>query len=228
MARCTQCGIHRRVPAPTTEATPDVHAVAASAPADDERRGLQVLGYLLAAGGFAATLAPGLWLPAGYLGVSAGCVLGLDGTEKRRWLGGLAMGLMLAVLGSTISATVLAGGRGRSGVDDEPLPLLVVSVRSTEYRDGELAVRGTVRNVGKGPAFSPAIELSVHQTSNGKLVASETAYPEDEIETWLQPGDGATFEHLAYIPDDVGSIEWTVTLEDDPGTVIGEDGAASQ
>ena len=173
-----------------------------------------MIGYLLAVAGFTATFAPGLWLGAGFVGVSAGCVLGLNGTPKVRWPGGLLIGLLLSILGSGIGAGVLARDPGLAGdADQGAQPFLVVSVRSSEYRDGELVVRGTVRNVGGGATFSPAIELVVHEASSGTLVATETAYPGGEIEAWLQPRGGASFEHLALIPDNVGPIEWTVTIE---------------
>ena len=199
-------------------------AVQASPPADDERRGLQLIGYLLVVGGFAATLAPGLWLGAGFVGLATGCVLGLSGTPRARWGGGLLMGLLLSILGSVFGASVLTRDRAVAA-DLDPLPLLAVTVHSSYYRDGELVVRGTIRNVGETAAFSPAIDLAVHEVSSGTLVASETAYPDDEIEGWLRPEDGASFEHVALIPDNVGAIEWAVTVEGQLSEVVGE-GAA--
>lgn len=211
-----------RASAPTPKQTTasKTPAAAASSPVDDERRWLQLIGYLLVAGGFTATLAPGLWLGAGFVGVSAGCVLGLSGTPKARWGRGLLMGVLLSILGSVLGASVLTRDRA-ADANREPQPILLVTIRSSDYRNGELIVWGTVHNVGEIAVFSPAIELDVHEASSGTLVAAETAYPDDEIEAWLRPGDRASFEHLALIPDNVGPIEWTVTAEGQSSAVVG-------
>lgn len=63
--------------------------------------------------------------------------------------------------------------------------------------------------------------MNVHDRSSGELVAAEIAYPPGLIDDWLQPGDGARFEHLALIPSYVRRIDWVVTIEDHPGSVDG-------
>lgn len=63
--------------------------------------------------------------------------------------------------------------------------------------------------------------MNVHDRSSGELVAAEITYPPGLIDDWLQPGDGARFEHLALIPSYVRRIDWVVTIEDHPGSVDG-------
>ena len=180
---------------------------------------------MLALAGFSATVAPGWWLGAGFVTISCGYALGSKGTPGVRWRDGLAIGLVLSLLGATIGATVLARDIGAHAAA-VPQPFLEVTVRSSERRQGELVVRGTVRNTGEAPGFGASIELNVYETSSGTLVAAETAYPADTIEAWLAPGAEASFQHVAAIPEGVGPIEWAVVVEDTPGLVTADHGRA--
>ena len=134
-----------------------------------------------------------------------GCVLGLSGTPRARWGGGLLMGLLLSILGSVFGASVLTRDRAVAA-DLDPLPLLAVTVHSSYYRDGELVVRGTIRNVVRPqrsarPSTWPFTRFRVARSSRARQ-----PIPTTEIEGWLRPEDGASFEHLALMPDNVGAI----------------------
>ena len=189
---------------------------------------VRLVGYLLAAAGFAATLQFGLWLAVGFVCVSAGCGLGMAGTPGVRWRNGLLTGLLLSVLGAAIHVGVLAREpAGVADTDQGPPPFLEVTVQSSTHIRGELVVRGVVENTGVGEAYSPALELDVYEASSGTLVAVDTAYPANTVEITLASGDTAAFRHVASIPDGVGEIEWEVIQDEYPGNVVTE-GAALQ
>lgn len=191
---------------------------------DRPRPAVRLLGYLLASGGFAATLQFGVWLAIGFLCVTAGCALGLAGTPGVRWRNGILTGLLLSTLGTAIHIGVLAREH-EPGVnaDQGPSPFLELTVQTSRRVRGELVVQGVVLNTGEGEAFSPAVELEVYEASSGTLVAIESAYPVGTFETALASGDAAPFRNVAVIPDGVDQIEWEIILDEYPGTVVREE-----
>ena len=119
--------------------------------ADTLQGGLRALGFMLAVGGFGATLMPGVWLGAGCLGICVGCFFGVDRpSHVARWRCAVLASVVLSALGFAIGANVLGRDVATVNAHDGPQPFLVVTVESTEYRDGELVIKGIVRNTGKG------------------------------------------------------------------------------
>ena len=188
---------------------------------------LPALGYLLALTGFSATVASGWWLAAGFVTICYGYAIGTTGTALVRRRDGLVVGLVLSLLGGTIGATVLGRDFGVQAAT-VPQPFLEIRIESTKTNPEahELTVRGIVRNTGPAAVFSPSIELLVHEISTGALVATDTAYPGDMIESWLASGAERPFQHVALIPDDVGPVEWEIVLDDTRGTVVMDTGVA--
>ena len=207
----------------TRDRTASTRRSATSSQSETQRDLIPALGYLLALAGFSATFAPGWWLGAGFVTMCCGYALGSTGTPTVRWRDGLTVGLVLSLLGATVSTNLLAGNTP-AGTDAVHQPFLEVTVRSSEQRGDELIVRGTVRNTGRASVFSPSIELNVYDTSSGTLVAAETAYPANTIEAWFLAGAQASFQHVAPLPAGVGPIEWAVSVEDAPGSVTHDAG----
>ena len=147
--------------------------------------------------------------------------MGSTGTALVRWRDGLAVGLVLSLLGGTIGANVLARHPGaQAAAMLQPFWAVTVESSESSLDENELVVRGTVHNTGPAAVFGPSIELLVYETSSGMLVASETAYPGDTIDSWLASGAKEPFQHVALIPDGVGPVEWEIVLDDTPGTVV--------
>jgi hypothetical protein len=184
---CPNC---RPVEGRKSEQQPTHRAAATSSGSAETKRDLlPAVGYLLALGGFSATVASGWWLGVGFVTISYGYALGSRGAPLVRWRDGVAVGLVLSLLGATIGANVLARDTGYGAAALQPF--LEVTVQASEREPTELVVRGTVRNTGAAAVFGSSIELYVYESSNGTLVASETAYPADTIEAWLAPGEEA-------------------------------------
>ena len=181
---------------------------------------LQVVGYLVAAGGFVVTLLSGWWIAVGFVGVWVGYGCGESATSARRWRDGFVVGVTLTLLGVTLGDSVLA--RHQSVVVPDRLqPFLEVTIQSSRHQAGELVIRGTIGNVGTASALSPSIELTVREIATGRLVAAETAYADRTPEADLAPGGEASFMFQALVPDDPRTIEWKVAVEDYPGRVSG-------
>lgn len=217
---CASCGRGDR-----RQQAPRGAAATASDTSETKKDLLPACGYLLALAGFSATFAPGWWLGVGFVTITYGYALGSQGARLVRWRDGVAVGVVLSLLGATIGAEVLGRGVGAYAAA-APQPFLEVTVQASERQGEELAIRGIVRNTGSAAIFGPSIELTVYERSSGTLVASETAYPADTIEAWLAPGEQAWFRHTAAIPDGVGPIEWAVAIDDGPGAVVDNDEGA--
>ncbi|MDP6608411.1 MAG: hypothetical protein QF463_05030 [Vicinamibacterales bacterium] len=198
---------------------PRSEALEAADRSDATALALNRIGSLLLAAGFLATFVPG-WMAYGFVAVWVGCGLGLKGSRVARWAGGLAIGLCLTLVGVTIG-----GLSGAPAAAEAPTlqPFLVVTVQSMERADAELVVRGTVLNTGNGPAYSPAVELTVFEDPGENVVADEIAYPQDIFIADLNPGQLAPFEVTADLPDDAGTIRWDVAQNDHPGEVVSQE-----
>ena len=83
----------------------------------------------------------------------------------------------------------------------EDKPKLILAIEKRDYKDGNLEIIGTARNVGKGYADNPEIIVEVCDTAGKKVFVKETTSPAGYKGGSMAPGASAAFHFKLTVPE---------------------------
>ena len=99
-------------------------------------------------------------------------------------------------------------------------PHLSAVVIKAVFEHGYFTTTGTVENTGAIAAFSPAIELRIHDHTGKVLLASDTAHAAGTMLAELTHGQKSAFEHVTRVPGDhPWGILWKICVPGFPSQV---------